>query len=50
MQFGEEELQRATSNFHKDGVIGKEAYGCVYLNTNLRGSGKSAAIKALTQV
>lgn len=50
MQFGEEELQRATSNFHKDRVIGEGAYGCLYLGTDLRGTVTSAAIKVLTQV
>ena len=50
MQFKKKEVGEATANFDHSRLIGKGAYGSVYLGRNLRNSRTSAAVKILNEV
>ena len=50
MHFKKQELDEATASFDRSRLVGKGAYGSVYLGRNLRNSGTSAAVKVLNKV
>ena len=50
LRFNMDEIMKATDHLSKKNEIGKGGFGSVFMATNLRCSGTTAAIKVLTKV
>ena len=50
IEFKSDEIEKATMNYSDDAIIGKGAFGTVYLADNFRCIGTSVAIKVFNKV